>query len=282
MTALTTRRIKAGPILLHGFLWLVVLWTLGPVVYTFLTSIKYFRDIVSGSFAFEPTFANYEELFTGSRSNFYQLTINSLIVAFGSLLVVLFITSLAAYSLSRFKWRLIYSALIMSWVLFVNMLPPIIFIGPFYLIAQTLGIYDTPLAVIMAHTVLNLPLAFWMLHSYFSDVPAELEEAAAIDGCNRLMTFWRIVLPLTKPGIAATAVLVFVFSWKDFLFALVLSSTPRGMTIPVGIASFIQEYNIRYGEMAAAAFFATIPALILVIVAQKHIVKGLTLGALKG
>ena len=282
MAAITTRRIKAGPILLHGFLWIVVLLTLGPVLYTFLTSIKYFRDIVSGSFSFEPTIANYEELFTGSRSNFFQLTRNSLIVGFGSLVVVLFITSLAAYSLSRFKWRMIYSAIVMSWVLFVNMLPPVVFIGPFYLIAQTLGIYDSPLAVIMAHTVLNLPLAFWMLHSFFSEVPVELEEAAAIDGCSRLLTFWRIVLPLTRPGIAATAVLVFVFSWKDFLFALVLSSTPRGMTIPVGIASFIQEYNIRYGEMAAAAFFATIPALILVIAAQKHIVKGLTLGALKG
>jgi multiple sugar transport system permease protein len=282
MAAIPASRIKPGPILLHTFLWIVVVWTLGPVVYTFLTSLKYFRDIVSGSFAFEPTFSNYEELFTGVRSNFYRLTINSLIVGFGSLLVILFITSLAAYSLSRFKWNRLYSAIVMGWVLFVNMLPPIVFIGPFYLIAQLLGIYDTPLAVIMAHTVLNLPLAFWMLHSFFSEVPKELEEAAAIDGCNRLMTFRRIILPLTRPGIAATAVLVFVFSWKDFLFALVLSSTPRGMTIPVGIASFIQEYNIRYGEMAAAAFFATIPALILVVVAQKHIVKGLTLGALKG
>jgi multiple sugar transport system permease protein len=121
-----------------------------------------------------------------------------------------------------------------------------------------------------------------MLHSFMSEVPVELEEAAAIDGCSRWMIFARIIIPLVRPGLAATAVLVFVFSWKDFLFALTLSSTPRAMTMPVGLASFIQEYNIRYGEMAAGAFFSTIPALILVAIAQKHIVKGLTLGALKG
>jgi multiple sugar transport system permease protein len=166
--------------------------------------------------------------------------------------------------------------------LFVNMLPPIIFVGPFYLIATTLNIYNTPYAIAMAHTILNLPLAFWMLYSFFADVPIELEEAAAIDGCTRWQTFYKIALPVARPGIAATAVLVFVFSWNEFLFALVLSSTSASMTIPVGIAGFAQEYNILYGQMAAAAFFATLPALVLVFVAQKYIVKGMTLGALKG
>ena len=170
----------------------------------------------------------------------------------------------------------------LSWLLFLHMLPPIIFIGPFYLISRRLGIYDTVLAVVMAHTVLNLPLGIWILQSFFADIPKELEEAAAIDGCNKFQAFTRVILPLAQPGLAATALLVFVFSWKDFLFALSLTSTSSGMTVPVGIAAFAQEYNIRYGEMAAAAFFAIIPALILVVLAQRHIVKGLTLGALKG
>jgi len=276
--------IKLNPrtLLLHLVLIVVALIILGPVVYTFLTSLKLFRDIISGSWSFDPTLRNYEQLFMSNRNNFVDLTRNSLIVGVLTLVVVIVVAALGAYSLSRFKWRRAISGLVMGWLLFVNMLPPIIFVGPYYLIARNLEIYDTAIAIVMAHSILNLPLAFWMLHSFFADVPIELEEAASIDGCSRLQTFLRIVLPIARPGIAATAVLVFVFSWKEFLFALTLSSTPAAMTIPVGIAGFAQEYNVRYGEMAAAAFFATLPALVLVFVAQKHIVKGMTLGALKG
>lgn len=272
----------ANSIMLHLVLILVALMILGPVAYTFTTSLKLFRDIVSGEWGFEPTLANYEQLFMGDRTNFVDLTRNSLVVGLLTLIVVIGIAALGAYSISRFKWRPIITGLVMGWLLFINMLPPIIFVGPFFIIARTLGFYDTPIAIAMAHTILNLPLAFWMLHSFFADVPAELEEAAAIDGCSRFQTFYKIALPIARPGLAATAVLVFIFSWKEFLFALTLSSTPAAMTIPVGIASFAQEYNIRYGEMAAAAFFATLPGLVLVFVAQKQIVKGMTLGALKG
>ena len=275
-------KLKPRTLLLHLVLIIFALIILGPMVYTFLTSLKLFRDIISGSWSFTPTTRNYEQLFMSDRNNFTDLTRNSVVVGLLSLLLVQVIAALGAYSMSRFRWRRLISGLVMGWLLFINMLPPIIFVGPFFIIARTLGFYDTPVAITMAHSIMNLPLAFWMLHSFFADIPIELEEAAAIDGCSRLQTFLRIALPIAKPGIAATGVLVFVFSWKEFLFALTLSSTPRAMTIPVGIAAFAQEYNIRYGEMAAAAFFATIPALILVFVAQKHIVKGMTLGALKG
>lgn len=168
------------------------------------------------------------------------------------------------------------------WLLFLNLIPPVVFAGPFYVIARRLGLYDTLIAVAVAHAVINLPLAVFILQSFFADVPRELEEAAAIDGCSRLHTLTRVVLPITRPGVAAAALLAFIFSWKDFLLALTLTSTPRSATIPIGIAAFAQEYSIRYGEMAAAATVATIPAVILVIFAQKHIVRGLTLGAVKG
>ena len=276
-----TRR-HLSSLLLHLVLIGCALIILGPILYTFMTSLKLFRDIISGEWGFTPTLANYKQLFMSDRNNFKDLTRNSLLVGAMTLGIVLVIASLGAYSLSRFKWRRLVSGLVMGWLLFINMLPPIIFVGPFFLIARTLNIYDTPFAITMAHTILNLPLAFWMLHSFFADVPVELEEAASIDGCSRWQTFYKIALPIARPGIAATAVLVFVFSWKEFLFALTLSSTPASMTIPVGIAAFAQEYNVRYGEMAAAAFFATLPALVLVFLAQKHIVKGMTLGAIKG
>lgn len=276
------KSIKVTTVVLHAFLLLVVVVILSPIAYTFLTSLKLFRDIITGAWFFEPTLANYRELFIGTRSNFARLTFNSLLAGAVTALIVLTVASLGAYSLSRLHWRRLWSGLILSWLIFLHMLPPIIFIGPFYLISRSIGIYDTVIAVVMAHTVLNLPLGVWMLQSFFAEIPEELEEAAAIDGCSRIGAFTRIILPLARPGIAATALLVFVFSWKDFLFALSLTSTPNSMTIPVGIAAFAQEWNIRYGEMAAAAFFAILPALVLVVLAQKHIVKGLTLGALKG
>ncbi len=261
---------------------LVVVFTLVPIFFTLMTSLKFFRDIISGSLAFTPTLVNYQRLFDPNQSNFLRLTLNSLVVAAGTMVIVLVIASLAAYSLSRFRWRPLWSGLLLGAILFIHMLPPVTFLGPFYLIARALNIYDTVLAVIMGHIILNLPTATWILLDFFADIPKELEEAAMVDGANRFQALTQVLLPIIQPGIAAAGALAFIFSWRDFLFALSLTSTPRGMTIPVGISSFVQEYSIRYGEMAAGAFFAMIPALLMVAFAQRYIIKGLTLGALKG
>ena len=275
-------RLRIGPLLKHTVLMTAVLVTLVPVVFTALTSLKLRRDIISGSFLFNPTFVNFRELFEGSRGVFDRLTLNSLIAGVGSTLLVIAVATLAAYSLSRFQWNKVWSGLLLGWLLFVYMLPPITFAGPFYLITREIGIYDSPITLAVAHVVLTLPFAVWLLQSFFAEIPTELEEAASIDGCTRAGAFWRIVLPIARPGLFATAILAFIFSWKDFLFALVLTSTPRGNTIPIGIASFVQEYNLEYGGMAAATVLATIPAVILIMFAQQHIVKGMTMGALKG
>lgn len=276
------RRGRLSTILLNGALLLTVLIILFPVFYIFLTSLKTFKDIISGSFIFTPSLTNYQEIFTGSRSNFLILTRNSLVTASAVAVLCGTIASFGAYSLSRFKWPRWLTLGITGWLLFVHMMPPIVYVTPYYLVTRTLGVYDTPIAVVVAHMVLNMPLAFVMMMNFFSEIPKELEEAALIDGCNRLQAFFRVLLPIVRPGLAAMAVLVFVFSWKEFLFALTLTTTTAGRTIPVGIANFVQEFNIRYGEMAAGSFFAMIPALILVLVAQRHIIKGLTVGAVKG
>jgi len=266
----------------HAFLVMMSVVTLIPLGFTFLTSLKYLRDIVSGDLSFTPTLFNYQELFAGSRGIFGRLLWNSLVTGLGSAFLVLFVGTLAAYSLSRFRWRRLVTSLVLGWLLFVNMLPHIVFVGPYYLLSRRLLLYDTPLAVILAHMVFNMPLAVWMLQDFFREIPHELEEAALVDGCNQIQSFWRIILPIARPGLAATAILMFVFSWNEFLFALSLTNTPNANTLPVGIASFVQEHNIRYGEMAAASFLATIPALVMVFFAQRQIVRGLTLGALKG
>lgn len=266
----------------HSFLMLVAVYTLIPIFFTLATSLKVFRDIISGALVFTPTLVNYQSLFDASKSNFLSLTKNSLLAAAGTMVVVLVIASLAAYSLSRFRWRGLWKGLLLGTILFIHMLPPVTFLGPFYLIARALNIYDSVTAVIMGHIVLNLPTATWILLDFFTEIPMELEEAAWVDGAGRFQALTRVLIPLVQPGIAAAGALAFIFSWRDFLFALSLTSTPNGMTIPVGIAGFVQEYSIRYGEMAAGAFFAMIPALFLVAFAQRYIIKGLTLGALKG
>lgn len=267
----------------HFLLIIFCLFTLVPILFTFSLSFKLPRDIISGNlFDFKPTLDNYRELFLSSRNNFINLTFNSLIAGLGSTFLVLVIACPAAYTLGRMPFRRGIKAFFIGWFLFVHMLPPIIFIGPFYLIARQLNIYDTPLAVIMGHIILNLPLAIFILIDFFHNVPREMEESAFVDGATRTQSFFLIVLPIVKPGISAAAILAFIFSWKDFLYALSLTSTKAGMTIPVGIAMFVQEFNVRYGEMSAAACYASIPAMILIIIAQKHIIKGMTLGALKG
>ena len=275
------RRLTPYTVLRTVIIVVAVIATLLPVLVTLVTSFKVPRNIISGVWFGPPTLRNYEALFQGD-GNFLRFTINSLIASLGSTLIVITVASLAAYSLTRFRWPRAWTFTVIALLLFVQMLPPIVFVGPFYLISRNIGIYDTPLALIMAYMVLNLPLAVFILRTFFADVPRELEDAAAVDGATRVGTFTRIVLPITTPGIAATAILTFIFAWNDFLFALTLTTTPKGMTIPVGVANFAQNYQILYGNLTASAIYAAIPAIILVVFAQRYITKGLALGAVKG
>ncbi len=265
-----------------GYIILVigVLVTLIPFIFTFINSIKFFRDIATGSLVFTPTTVNYERLFFSRQASFINNTLNSLIIAVATTIIVLVVATLAGYSLQRFRWPRLFVGIVGGWILVVHMIPGVTLVGPFYLMFRSLGIYDTHLAVVLAHIVVTLPISVWIVQSFVVDLPQELEEAALIDGCSHLGAFLRVSVPLLAPGLAAVAILAFIFSWNEFLFALNLTSTHTS-TIPVGIAKFAQQYEIRYGEMSAAAFFAAIPAIIFIAIAQRQIVKGLTLGALK-
>ena len=261
-------------------LWIIVL--LIPVVFTAATSLKFHRDVISGRFAFDPTFINYQRLFDGVRSDFARLTRNSLLTSSGTMVLVLVIAAPAAYSLAQFRWHTGIKAAITLWLLLIHLLPPIIFAGPLYQLTRAAGIYDTPVGVIIAHALFNLPLGLWILQDGFAAVPPALRESAMIDGATEIQVLWSVVLPLVQGAISAAMILVFLFSWKEFLLAFVLTSTPNGMTVPIGIAGFVQEYRTEYGEMAAASLFAALPAFVIVTYAQRHIVRGLTLGAIKG
>lgn len=274
------KRVDPAALLRHAALLAVAVVVLTPVAVTLLASLKLPRDILSRAFVFTPTLLNYRELF--QDGSFGRLTGNSLIASGGATLVIVVTACLAAYSLSRFRWPRAVRLGILGMLVGIQMLPPIVFTGPFYYLSRSLGIYNTPLALVMAYLVLQLPLATLILIEFFAGIPRELEEAAAIDGAGHWTIFTRVALPIVAPGVATAALLTFNFSWNDFLFALTLTATPQGMTIPVGIASFAQDYQVKYGSMSAAAILSALPALLLVVFAQRYITKGLTIGAVKG
>jgi multiple sugar transport system permease protein len=160
------------------------------------------------------------------------------------------------------------------------MIPAITMVGAWYVMFRAVGLYNTHLGLILAHATLNLPIAIWLMATFVRDVPLELEEAARLDGCGTAAILWRIIVPIVMPGLAATAIIVFVHSWNEFVVALNLTARQTA-TVPVAIAKYAQENETKYGEMAAGAVLSTLPALILLIFAQRQIVKGLTAGAVK-
>lgn len=254
--------------------------TLLPFVWIFINSIKYQVDIYTGTLEFTPTLSNYAQLLFSKQGDFMKNVRNSAIVAVASTLVVMAVATLAAYALCRFRWPRLLSTLLLGWILVFHMIPPITLVGPWYLIFQRIGLYNSLLGLSLTHITLNLPMAIWLLMGFLQDVPVEIEEAARIDGCTRVQTFVRVALPLVIPGLIAAGILSFIFSWNEFSVALNLTSLPT-QTVPVGISKFVQENEIRHGDMAASAILSTIPALAFMFFGQRFIVKGLTLGALK-
>jgi multiple sugar transport system permease protein len=253
---------------------------LGPFLWVTLQSFKYEIEILKGSWIFSPTFFNYDDVLWSRRSDFLSNVWNSAVVASISTAVVLVVGTLAAYSLSRLKWQKWIAAAFLGWTLIFNMIPPLTLVGPWYLIFREIGLSETLTAVTLTHITLNLPMTVWMMMAYFSDIPKDLEEAAMVDGCRRIDAFWKISLPLATPGLIAAGVLAFVFSWNEFSVALNLTGRATA-TVPVAIARFAEEYEIQYGQMAAASVLSTIPALILMFFGQRFVVQGLTMGAVK-
>jgi multiple sugar transport system permease protein len=160
--------------------------------------------------------------------------------------------------------------------------PPIAIVSPLYLAIRALGLRDTWWALVAADTVFVLPLTIWILATFFRDLPPDLERAARVDGATALGAFVHVVLPVAAPGVAASAILAFIYAWNEFLFALVFTSSPRAQTVPVGIALFPGLTEMPWGQLAAASLIAAAPVLLLVLVFQRHIVQGLTAGAVKG
>jgi len=249
-----------------------------PVYWVILTSFKPPAQIMSSSpvFFFRPTVETYVRLLT---SDFPRSFFASLIVSLSSVFLSLLLGTPAAYGLARFRFR--GRENLEFWILSVRMAPPFGFVVAYYLIMRNLHLLDTHWALIITYVVFNLPLIIWLLISFFQDVPKDIEEAALIDGCTEWGAFLRVVLPAVAPGIAAAAVLGFVYSWQEFLYAFVLAGS-RTRTIPVTIASGIGFYGIEWDKMCAISTLSMIPMFLFALLAQKYLVRGLTLGAVKG
>lgn len=249
-----------------------------PPMVLFLTSIKTELDALSfpPKWIFQPTLENYKQIF--QLSPFMKYLLNSLIVASLNTGAVLILGSLAAYSLARFKFK--GADNIAFWILSVRMMPPVAAIIPIYIIMRNLRLLDTHWSLVITYLTFNLPFAVWLLRSFFREIPREIEESALVDGCSDFGAFRKIALPLAAPGLAATGILTFIFSWNEFLFALILTGN-KAVTLPVGIIGYMKETGINWGYMTAGGVLALIPVIVFTIVVQKHLVKGLTMGAMR-
>lgn len=250
-----------------------------PIYWMVTSSFKTRVDTFSipPKFLFIPTLQYYVSSFTNPK--FVKVVQNSLIITGTTVLLSLLLGAWAAYAFARFRFK---GSLVMSFSLIVaRMMPPIVFIVPTYLLFNSLQLRNTHIGLILIFTVFNLPFTVWMLKSFFEEVPIELEEAAWIDGASRLQALTRVTLPLIAPGLAATAVFAALLAWNEFLFALLLGG-PATTTLPVFLSSFIGERNVEWGEIMATAIVAVVPPTLLVMLVQQNLIKGLTLGAVKG
>ena len=260
-----------------------LLITLFPVYWIATNSIKFDIDIFSVPpqwFPENPTLKHYHAAFI--ERPFLQYALNSLIIAVSTTIVSLVLGTMAGYALARFRYPGHWRYQISFWILSTRMMPPIVTIIPLYLAFNYLNMLNTKPAVVIAYTAFNLPFATWMMKSYFQDLPVELEEAAMVDGDTRWGAFLRVALPLARPGLAATAIFSLIISWNEFLLALILTLTEKSQTLPIGIAGRVTQYNTYWGEISAAGFTACIPIMIFAFIVQRHLVRGLSFGAVKG
>jgi multiple sugar transport system permease protein len=256
------------------------LFCLGPVLWQAVTSIKPDQDLVRlpPIVPERVTASHYEGVLF--RSSLARSLANSAVVAAGATALAVVVGGLCAFSLARLP--IAGKPVFLGLVLSTSMFPPIAVISPLYLLMRSLGLRDTLIGVGLTHAVYALPLAIWILTSFFRQLPVELYYAARVDGCTPLRALVSVLLPLARPGLAVSALLVFIFSWNEFMFALTLTASDATHTAPVALALFPGLYEIPWGDIAAASLLVTLPVAGLAALFQRHIVAGLTAGSVKG
>ncbi len=258
----------------------IAAFSLGPLLWQLLTSLKPTEELIRlpPILPSHLNVQNYANVFEGRPVA--RFILNSAVVAISTTVLSLLIGSLAGYALAALNIR--GKKLTLALVLSISMFPPIATVSPLYIIIRALGIRDTYLALIVPYAAFALPMTIWILTNFFREIPVELRDASRIDGCTTFQTFTKVYFPLAAPGLMTAAILVFIFSWNEFLYALTFTTTERAQTIPVGIALFPGLHEIPWGDIAAATIIVTVPLVLLVFAFQRRIVSGLTAGSVKG
>ena len=257
---------------------IAIILTLIPIYWLLITSLKKKKDSFTRppKFIFEPTFENFIKVW---NNDFYAQTIfNSLLITLIGIIISIFIALLCAYGLKRYKIK--FKSAFMKWLLVAYMLPEFLFVLPMYSIYQSLGIYDTHFGLALMYQVHVLPFSIWMLRSFFDEIPSEIDDAALIDGCRPLTTLFKIYVPIVIPGIVATSVLNAIWMWNELAIAIGLTFS-EAHPVTLGISQFRGYASIDWGGMTASSVIALVPLILFSLFAQKHIVKGLTLGSVK-
>ncbi|MBN2072831.1 MAG: carbohydrate ABC transporter permease [Actinobacteria bacterium] len=281
------RRIKfrLKRIFLYIAIIIIMFCVIAPFLWTIISSISTNKELLSVPVHFipeNPTFERYKAIFTSDDTKvvaFKRGIINSFIVSSGVTIVCLVIGTFAGYAFARLKFPR--KNMTLQFFLFTNMIPPIVIIIAIYFIFSKLDMLDSVISLILLYSSFITPFVIWMMRSYFVTIPADLEEAAMIDGCNRIGALFRIIIPLSTPGLVANGILAFLMSWEEFLFALILT-TSKAKTITVAIAEFTGKQYVDYGLMATGGVIGAIIPVLITLIFGRYIIKGLTSGAVKG
>ncbi len=259
----------------------IVAYALFPVLWILSLSLKPSAAVGDGKLIpTDPSLTNYKSIFTSGE--FVRPLINSIGISLITTLIAVVLAAFAAYAIARLNFP--GKTLLLSGALAIAVFPPVSIIGPLFNIWRATGLYDTWPGLILPYMTFALPLSIWTLAAFFREIPFDLEEAAQVDGATPYQAFRRVILPLALPGVFTSAIIVFIFCWNDFLFAISLTSTENARTVPAATAFFTASSNFinPTGEIAAAAIVVTVPIIVMVLVFQRRIVAGLTAGAVKG
>lgn len=273
---------KSSTLLAYAVISVAALIWIFPIYWMIATSLKTRSEANSlpPKWLFVPTFENYISVLTGTgwaATPMFQLLKHSLIISGSATGLSLIAGSITAYGLARFPVR--GSRQFAFWILSTRVFPPVVVAIPIFAMMRQLGLVDTYIGLIIPYAAFNIAFVVWMLKGFFEGIPEELEESAMVDGCSRFKAFWLIVFPLVAPGLAATTIFVWVLCWNEFIFALLLTRSLK--TAPVSVTEFVTLYGIQWGQLTATAALMAIPPILLAVIVQKHLVKGLTFGAIK-
>jgi len=275
------RRIIAEQILKYVLIGLFLIWSILPIFWMLLTSFKTHITALIPSFNFrvEDIIKNYSDALFVHFGGYIRLLVNSAIISSAATLIAIAIGVPAAYGFSRFNFR--HKSTVAFWILSQRMIPPVAFVYPIYLMIMTLGLLDNLGGLMIPYVFMLLPFIIWMMISFFDAIPTELEEAFMVDGYSRFQAFVKVILPLTLPGLVASALFSVVLTWNEFLIALFVVSV-RSKTAPIAAAGLVSaEKGIEWNTAATVGVLTIIPVLIFAVIVQKYLVRGLTLGAVK-